>query len=1399
MHTPRVQLQFTVDIRGDRHDVALAAPDSATVADIAPALRAATGAAPDVPLWSSGRLLAADCSITEAGVRTGSLLGLGGPSGERVRAAVLELHVVAGPDAGRVSALDRGRLRIGRDPGCELTLADVDVSREHAVVDVGSHAIVLHDLGSTNGTRVDGRPVPATGCELRPGCLISMGDSLLTIAGPLDAPATLQAGPDGSLSVLRSPRRRSPVPDAEIVLPTRPDRSRPRGVQWVTALLPAAAGGAIAWFAHSPQFLLFALLSPLVMVSTALGDRLHWRRSRRRDAATFRQRRAATERRIADALVRETAGRRALSPDAATVRVAACLPTCRLWERRRTDDDFLDVRLGTADLPSTLQVRDGAPAAPAATLTSVPANVGLRSGPVGVAGPADVVAASLRWLVGQLAVLHSPLDLELALLLDPERSADWAWARWIPHVHGRVAPSEPAWAALVADLAAALEHRRAQRRAEPGRWSGPWLLLVVDRVSRLSEVPGLAELLADGAAFGITAICAGSKATALPSSCAAVVRVCGDSGSRARVFTEADRAGTAAVLDGASSAWAETVARALAPLVDAGIAGAAALPDTCRLTDLLGSAGEPGEEVGTIERRWARSAGGAATVLGRCADGDLEVDLVRDGPHALIAGTTGAGKSELLRALVSGLAASHPPEQMNFLLIDYKGGAAFGDCARLPHTAGLVTDLDPYLTERALRSLHSELRRRERLFAAAGVDDLPAYQAVAGDEPVSRLIIVVDEFATLVDELPDFVRGLVGVAQRGRSLGVHLVLATQRPGRAVSPEIRANTSLRIALRVTDSAESTDVIGAPDAATIHRSVPGRAYLRTGSSLTCFQAASVSGLRHPDTTGVRVERLGPWRRPTEQPVGVEGPTDVSRLVEAIRAAASRTTRPAARSPWLAPLPDALPRTALDRAGNRAVALARVDLPDEQRITELTLDLARGTSLLAAGTTRSGRTGLLASLAVGAAEQLDPDELNLHVVDPTGELASALRALPHAGTVLGPDELGLAPRLLRLLEQECSRRLREQQSDGGRADRWSRLLLLIDGWETLAGTLGDLDGAACSEALGGLLRIGPAAGASVAVTGDRSTLAPRFSSGFAERVLLRLPERSDYGLAGVAARNVPATLPPGRGLRTGDGAVLQVAHAGGVPGPEGLQGAASAVAAQWAATPAADVGAHAIRIRPLPTQVALGDLPRGKGFTVGVAGDRSQPLLLDPFAGAGRMLVAGPPRSGRTTLLRSLAQQACAARVPTVVAAPSRSACAEAARSLGLRLITPADDDVGPVPAAPTLLLIDDSEAFLDTVVGDRLTAWVRSSDAALAVVVAGRSDDLATTYRGVAADVRRSHCGILLRPGPVDGELLGARLPRRPSAGPPGRGVIIGTPAWDPLFEDGDPVPVQVAQP
>ena len=1430
-----VQLRITLrEADGSTRDVQITAPDGATLDDLGGLLDTPSTCVQD-GLCSGSRLLPGTALLGGPGLREGDMLHVGGPDARSVPArAVLRLQVVGGPDAGLVVALQRGSVSIGRDPDCDVQLSDPDVSRRHALLTVTTTTLTIDDLRSTNGTSIDGEVIGCGSRELKPGQYLRIGESALCVSAASEPAAAVRTGTDGTRVVNRPPRLAWAPAQGEVELPARPANGAPQRMQWFAALVPALAGGALAAAMHNVQFLAFALLSPLIMVGTGLGDRLHWRRSRRNDAATFRSRERSAQVEIAQRLAAESTARRHAHPDPAAVLRTVTSPDCRLWERRRGDADHLDVRLGLAECPSLLIARRGGESRPAGRLCDLPVAVSLRRGPLGLAGPRGITAGMARSLLVQLAALHSPADLDIALLLPDESAAGWTWARWLPHLGGRVACSDDSRRAMVADLQHLIDARSAGHGpTEPAGWLGKWMVLILDRCGDLAGLPGLAQVLAAGTYVGITAVCIDEQPRRLPTACTAVAQTVGETGSRLRLSESVGTHGQELVSDRTTVEWAGSAARALAPLVDAAAEAASSIPDFCRLLRLV-DLDEP--TPAAILRRWAHG-GDPAALLGVGIDGGFFVDLVRDGPHALVAGTTGAGKSELLQSLVAGLAVQNSPADLSFVLIDYKGGAAFADCARLPHTAGLVTDLDSHLTERALRSLDAELRRRETLFATAAAKDLDAYRSspVHAQQPIGRLVLLVDEFAALADELPEFVSGLIGIAQRGRSLGVHLVLATQRPSGVISPQIRANTSLRIALRVADAAESTDVIGTEAAARIDKASPGRAYVRTGAALTEIQTARVGGAACAGTSGIRVAVLDEWGRVPE-PVSAEagGRTDLQLLVDAMRAAAAGAGIPAARRPWLPPLPARLSvrdvgATRRDMGATRhdlgatprtaAVLLGLVDNPARQEQRPLTADLTAAGTMLVVGGVRSGRTTVLRTLAATAANLLDPLRLHLYALDCAGGGLQGLAGLPHCGALIGRDQPAALGRVLARLSAEVSRRhtvlagmgvgsFGEAASAG---TELAHLLLVIDGWEGFVAAADEYDTGQSVELLYSLIRESSAAGLTIAISGDRGALTGRLAGIVAQKFVLRLSDRADYALAGIPLRSVPTAMPPGRAIRAADCAEVQFAFAGDAPSTAAQWDAVEQIAKAGAAdqTGAEEPGARAFVVRSLPARAHLSALVEpGKSTlaTIGVGGDAAEPLRLELFAGEARWLVAGPPRSGRSTLLRTLLQQAARLDVTVMIAAPRRSPLLDDGLALGVRVLAP---DAASSSTADELeqadgrglILVDDSEAFLDTPAGKALCSLARrAGDGSLAIVVACRSDELALSYRGVATEARRSRSGVLLQPGPGDGDLFGVRLPRSRSTPVPGRGVLVcGQPQLRELADSTGSIAVQVALP
>ena len=490
----------------------------------------------------------------------------------------------------------------------------------------------------------------------------------------------------------------------------------------------------------------------------------------------------------------------------------------------------------------------------------------------------DSARALARWFVVQLATWHPPRTLELYLLT----AGDGATPIGTGCAGCRTpAPTSPARRRSgsattqasreqrIKELLALLEARRGVRVATRAWWT-PAVVVVLDGVRALRAQPGMPRLLRDGPAQGIYAIGIDDDESRLAEEGRAEVAFETD-GLTATVRVDGHDPVENVLVDQVTPGMGRGTWPAAWPrfgMREATRAGRS-FPRPVRFVDLIGI---DLDDPGGVANRWRASGRTTLAPVGVSVDGTFSLDIERDGPHALVAGTTGSGKSEFLQTLVTSLALLNRPDAIHFVLVDYKGASAFADCAELPHTVGLVTNLDGRETKRALASLDAELRRREACLHQLRAPDVKSAwehdPQQAGAMGLARLVLVIDEFAELVQELPDFVTGLIRIARVGRSLGVHLILATQRPAGVVTGEMRANTGLRVALRMEDPSDSVEVLESRDAAGISRATPGRAYARVGggAQLVAFQAARVAARRKGERAGLPPPQVlpVPWLR-------------------------------------------------------------------------------------------------------------------------------------------------------------------------------------------------------------------------------------------------------------------------------------------------------------------------------------------------------------------------------------------------------------------------------------------------------------------------------------------------------------------------------------------------------
>ena len=1085
-----MRLPFSVDGR----DVIVELADGDVT--VGEAVEAINGVASAKPASIGGRSIVTTTALVDAGVRPGDDLAVTGTIPTPLDATGWAVHIIGGIDAGRVVAIppprpieastaptglwsrirrsrDQSRrqgrrevddgptmapsiVTVGRDPSMTVRLASAAVSKHHCTISIDGPVIAVVDQGSRNGTIAAGRRVGSNPIVVEVGDMIHCGPTVLTVrAVPVaDTPASvsiaLSSPTSGTVPFHRSPVDLPADPGGEVALPAGPRRPRTGRPGLIGFLLPLVMAAGLVYFTGQLLYALFALMGPVMMLVTTLDRASRNRSSRKRSRRRYRSELAEFREELDEAVGDEVRRRRSISPDLAELARRARVASALLWSRRRDHPHFLELSLGLADVPwhpPVGTVPDDAPeleqlVGAAAVLPSSPLTIVAQPGTtIGLAGDRAAALATARALLIQIATLHGPAEVRVVLVTGANGVSDWEWAKWLPHLRPTFA--EGRLLAVSADVdgrvdAAALDDILADIDG------GAALVAIVD-THGLADAGDIAiRRLLRRSESTATGIVLASTADGLPDQSDVVVEHHVSAGEATCRWPREGGRSLDIVTNGMAITVAESAARSLARLSDPDAGGgSASLPARVGLADVLGLDNAPASRV---TQRWQRS--GPLTVpVGLGETGPVNVDLVADGPHLVVIGGRGAGKTEHLSAIVLALAAAQPPDRVHIVL----WGESFGHLHRLPHVASTASRIEEGVLNKVMEGLDRELTRRERLRTQRNVETSSGIGGSPTDgEP--RLVIVIDDIDTITRVLPKATDDLVRLLRRSRGLGVHILWSAGRASGGVMNDYVDLSSIRIVLRVASPSESNDLLGSDVAARLERSLPGRGFVVAGRNEPREVQGGAVSIGAPRPSG-RLEvapfTLGGGRQ--RDSTVVLGPPDERALVSLLASAGAGFTRPtdllsevdsvvaALQSPGLLELlgldePGALARITETWHTIDGDGYLRVPIGVDPEMRPVQLDLKEsaqggmGPHGLLVGATGAGKSELLRTLVAGLAVTHSPEALAFVLVDFKGGASFAdLGRLPHvAGVVTNlADDLALVDRILAALGGEQRRR--------------------------------------------------------------------------------------------------------------------------------------------------------------------------------------------------------------------------------------------------------------------------------------------------------------------------------------------------------------------------------------
>lgn len=999
-----------------------------------------------------------------------------------------------------------GVIRIGRAESNDVSISLPFVSGRHFQLRITDGSVRVEDLDSRNGLYLNGQQIKAA--SLKPGDELNIltvrirmvnntlqfenvGDSLkINVTQSRPQAASQPAQQNKYLRHRLSPRIQDQLPQEPIVLDRPPKKGQeyhPSGSRIASMISMGAMAGSSLMMGMASPALAFARTVSLAasVYNMAAGSKMD--KQRREQMEEYNRRREEEYKTYIEAqrariMTVASEQRRILTeenPEPAKCIEMAENTARQLWERMTTDRDFLDVRMGMGYEDLCVPIKNYAEnrglmmeddeledlcnniAEENQVVDYVPARLAMRTTPtVGIVGNRDQAVHLVRNMVVSLTAHHCPNDVQLVGIFDNSERARWAALRWLPHIWDnshqfRYLAFDKARAHHLCEiLYDQLKRRAGENKDELGRKRPaptPHYVVILGSRELVEGEPLLDLLTSNDPQLGVTTLFLYDDLYYLPRQCGFFIDLTQEHPS-AYGKQQANRRFVFSRDPSVSNTQFNAYARRLAAIELKEDRKQNALPGSISFMEGLGV--KTIEELNVLQRWRSHHVNDSLSApIGIMATGKhfhLDVHYRAHGAHGLLAGTTGSGKSELLRTWILSMAVNYHPHEVNFVIIDYKGGGMANKLDALPHVVGIITNIDTNIN-RTLVSLKREAKRRMKLLEGyPGVDDVDQYMqlyyAGKATEPMPHMLIVSDEFAELKKEEPEFMKELNTLARVGRSVGIHLLLATQRPTGLVDDQIDSNSRFRICMKVNSIQDSKDIIKKPDAAAITQR--GRAYVRvgedeiyelfqsywSGAEYALEQTISKQLSNQVSIVDVSGERIQVGATKKKVPVGGDQLTAiVNHIMEQCEFARIQPLE----GPWKPELPTVLALQALDApvafngagwaqsAGHLTIPIGMFDRPAMQKQGIQYMDFTAVPHYGIYGGPGAGKTTLLKTVILSLAMQFSPADVNLYILDFGGRSLGVFGDLPHTAMVIQEDQEERLWKFADWIRTEMSRR--------------------------------------------------------------------------------------------------------------------------------------------------------------------------------------------------------------------------------------------------------------------------------------------------------------------------------------------------------------------------------------